>query len=109
MAFTNPLLYMVRGRQEDSTNGVQVIDTVSNNWRRPPNLTTRFTPMDMFCYCRELLLVVWQSARNNFIMCLDRETGEGKVVLEGMEGAWSRGTGERGFICALGRQMMSDN
>ena len=38
----------------------------------------------------------WQPARNNFVMFLDRETGMGSVVLEGMEGAWSRGMVGRG-------------
>ena len=96
MAYSTPLLYMVGGRQEDSTNSMQVMDTVSNTWRRLPNLNTRLTPMDMFCHCGELFLVGWQPARNNFICCLDRDTGEGRVVWEGMEGAWSRGMVARG-------------
>eukprot|EP00092_Neocalanus_flemingeri_P035849 GFUD01039030.1.p1 GENE.GFUD01039030.1~~GFUD01039030.1.p1 ORF type:complete len:208 (+),score=64.90 GFUD01039030.1:379-1002(+) len=65
MAYTSPLLYLVGGRQEDSTNSVQVMDTVSNTWRRMPNLNTRMTPLDMFCHCGELFLVGWQPARNN--------------------------------------------
>jgi len=95
-SFSNPFLYMVGGRQEDSTNSVQVMDTVTNSWRRLPNLNTRLTPLDMFCHCGELFVVGWQPARNNFIMTLDKETGAGKVVVEGMEGAWSRGTVGRG-------------
>eukprot|EP00092_Neocalanus_flemingeri_P027969 GFUD01030366.1.p1 GENE.GFUD01030366.1~~GFUD01030366.1.p1 ORF type:complete len:560 (+),score=194.68 GFUD01030366.1:106-1785(+) len=59
MAYTSPLLYLVGGRQEDSTNSVQVMDTVSNTWRRLPNLNTRMTPLDMFCHCGELFLVGW--------------------------------------------------
>jgi len=96
MAYSKPLIYMVGGRQEDSTNTVQVLDTVTNTWRRLPNLNTRLSPLDMFCHCGEMFLVGWQPARNNFICCLDKETGEGRVVMEGMEGVWSRGLVAKG-------------
>ena len=96
MSFNNPLLYMVGGRQDDSTNSVQVMDTETNTWRRLPNLSTRLSPLDMFCHCGKLFIVGWQPARNNFIMSMDKETGIVEVVLEGMEGAWSRGMVGRG-------------
>ena len=76
-------LYIVGGGQEESTNSVQVLDTVSNTLRRLPNLNTRLTPLGMFSHCGELFLVGWQPARNNFVMCLDRERGRGR--------AWSTG------------------
>ena len=84
------LLYIVGGGQEESTNSVQVLDTVSNTLRRLPNLNTRLTPLDMFSHCGELFLVGWQPARNNFVMCLDRETGEGQGMVD-------RG----GYLCSI--------
>jgi len=96
LTFSNPYLYMVGGRHEDSTNSVQVMDVMSNTWKRLPNLNTRLTPIDMFCHCGEIYVVGWQPARNNFVLSLNKDSGEGTVIVEGLEGIWSSGLVGRG-------------
>ena len=71
------LLYIVGGGQEESTNSVQVLDTVSNTLRRLPNLNTRLTPLDMFSHCGELFLVGWQPARKQLSHVFGQGDGGG--------------------------------
>ena len=49
------------------------------------------TVLDLFCHNGLLFLVGWQPARSNFVMTVDRDSGETTVVLEGIQGVWSRG------------------
>ena len=76
---------------EDSTNVLEALDTNTRQWRRFPNLDTRMTVLDLFCHNGLLFLVGWQPARSNFVMTVDRDSGETTVVLEGIQGVWSRG------------------
>ena len=91
LAWCPPLVYLVSARMEDSTNVLEALDTHTRQWRRFPNLDTRMTVLDLFCHNGLLFLVGWQPARNNFVMTVDRDSGETRVVLEGIQGVWSRG------------------
>ena len=96
LAWAPPLVFLVSGRMEDSTNILQSLDLTSGQWRRLPNLDTRMTASHLFSHNDALHLVGWQPARNNFLLRLDKKTGASKVILSGLEGVWSRGLVSRG-------------
>ena len=96
MTWSAPLVYLVSARMEDSTNVTQMLDTDTGQWRRLPSLETRMTVLDMVCHNGLMYIIGWQPARNNFVMTLDRATGETRVVLEGLQGVWSRGVVVKG-------------
>jgi len=96
LAWSPPHLYLVSARLEDSTNVIQMLDTDSGQWRRLPSLGTRMSVLDLVCHNGQLFLIGWQPARNNFVLCIDRDTGEAKVVLEGVQGVWSKGVVVKG-------------
>lgn len=96
LAACSPFLVLVGGRQEEATNSIQLLDTAQSTWRRLPNLNTRLSPVDLVAHCGQLYLLGWQPARNNFVSLLDRDTGQCSVLLEGLEGVWTKGTLLRG-------------
>lgn len=58
------------------------------------------TVLDLVAHCGQLYLVGWQPARANFVLAVDRATGGTRVVMEGGEGLWSRGTVVKGHYFA---------
>ena len=56
----------------------------------------RMSVLDLVCHNGRLFLIGWQPARNNFVLCIDRDSGETKVVLEGVQGVWSKGVVVKG-------------
>jgi len=96
LTWSPPHLYLVSARLEDSTNVIQMLDTDTGQWRRLPSLGTRMSVLDLVCHNGRLFLIGWQPARNNFVLCIDRDSGETKVVLEGVQGVWSKGVVVKG-------------
>ena len=92
-----PRLCLVGGRpgpgDPNPTNCLQVYLPSTSSWRALPPLPTRLTPLHLLSHSSLLYLVAWQPSRHNLVMEVEvrGEEVHTKVLLQGLEGVWSRG------------------